>query len=401
MDNKLLVAILVLILAAFSTVQFGCNGADHANAASNEQSDGDGKAEPASDQAEGDDEDGEEEERKEEAVPVEVIALERGPIESVLSFSSNLEAESQVQVFSQARRLVNQLLVEEGDRVRKNQVLLRLQDDEQRSALAKTKSQLEKAQREHERQKRLFTQELISEQAFNDAAYELEQLRISLEDAERELGYTEVRAPISGTVTQRLVNLGDQVQIGQHLFDLVDFDSMVARIYVPEQNLNLLRGGMAARVSSKSNGGHVHACAVKRIAPIVDPRSGTVKLTVDIGGREGLRPGMYVDVELITATNADAVLVPKRALIYDNDQIFVYRLIEDRRVERVFVEAALTDKHNVEPLIGLGVGDQVVVAGQAGLKDGALVRLPGDKENEDDSSEAVDGEAPATERASL
>jgi membrane fusion protein (multidrug efflux system) len=398
-DNKLLTAILVLILALFSTVQLGCNGADHANAAS--ENGGDGQAEPASERSDEDGEEGEDEKKKEEAVPVEVVALERGPIESVLSFSSNLEAESQVQVFSQAKRLITQLLVEEGDRVRKNQVLLRLQDDEQRSALAKTKSQLEKAQREHERQKRLFTQELISEQTFNESLYELEQLSLSLEDAERELGYTEVRAPISGTVTQRMVNLGDQVQIGQHLFDIVDFDSMVARIYVPEQHLELLRGGMPTRISAKSNGGTIHTCKVKRIAPIVDPRSGTVKLTVDVGGREGLRPGMYVDVELITATNPDAVLLPKRALIYDNDQIFVYRLTDDRRVERVFVEAALTDKHNVEPADGLGEGDQVVVAGQAGLKDGALVRLPGDKKNEDASSEAEDEEAPATERASL
>jgi membrane fusion protein (multidrug efflux system) len=177
---------------------------------------------------------------------------------------------------------------------------------------------------------------------------------------------------------------------------------MVARIYVPEQHLDALRGGLPARVSAKSNGGHVHDCQVKRIAPIVDPRSGTVKVTVDVGGRKGLRPGMYVDVELITATNPSAILVPKRALVYDNDQAFVYRLKkdEDRRVERVFVEAAVTDKFNVEPLNDLHEGDQVVVAGQAGLKDGALVRLPGDKDDEDTSAEAED-EPSAAERASL
>jgi membrane fusion protein (multidrug efflux system) len=199
-----------------------------------------------------------------------------------------------------------------------------------------------------------------------------------------------------------MVNLGDQVQIGQHLFDIVDFDSMVARIYVPEQHLDLLRGGMPARVTAKSNGDHVHDCRVKRIAPIVDPRSGTVKLTVDVGGREGLRPGMYVDVELITATNHDAVLIPKRALVYDNDQIFVYRLAEDRRVERIFVQTALVDKYNVEPADGLEEGDEVVVAGQAGLKDGALVRLPGDKDPDDEeATEAADEDPPATERAGL
>ena len=189
-----------------------------------------------------------------------------------------------------------------------------------------------------------------------------------------------MRAPISGAVTQRLVNLGDQVQIGQHLFDIVDFDSMVARIYVPEKYLESLRRGLPARLPPSSGGGGEYSCAVKRIAPVVDPRTGTVKVTIGVGGQPGLRPGMYVDVELVTATNPDAVLVPKRALVYDDDQIFVYRLKDERRVERVFVEAALTDKYFIEPLEGLDAGDQVVVAGQAGLKDDALVRLPGDPE---------------------
>jgi membrane fusion protein (multidrug efflux system) len=393
-DKKLLTILIALILLAVSATQMGCGGADEANAATGEGSGSESQAGADPGEAEGQ----EGEEKKEEAVPVEVAALERGPIEAVLSFSSNLETESSVQVFSQAKRLVTDLLVEEGDRVRKGAVLLRLQDDEQRSALAKVKSQLEKARREYERQKQLYAQELISEQAFNEATYDLEQLQISMQDAERELSYTEVPAPISGTVTQRLVNLGDQVQIGQHLFDIVDFDSMVARIYVPEKHLEQLRPGLPARLSARSGGGGEYDCAVKRIAPVVDPRTGTVKVTIDVGGQSGLLPGMYVDVALVTATNPDAVLVPKRALVYDADQIFVYRLKEERRVERIFIEAALTDKFFVEPLDGLDAGDQVVVAGQAGLKDDALVRLPGDpKEDEDGSEESAEG----AERASL
>jgi len=403
-DKKLLTVLITLILLAFSFAQLGCGGADEANAATGESTGSESGAEPGSDGEAADndkdkDKDAEgEEKKKEEAVPVEVAALERGPIEAVLSFSSNLETESSVQVFSQAKRLVTELLVEEGDRVREGEVLLRLQDEEQRSALAKVKSQLEKAQREYERQKQLYAQQLISEQAFNDATYELEQLQISLEDAERELSYTDVKAPISGTVTERLVNLGDQVQIGQHLFDIVDFDSMVARIYVPEKHLDVLRRGLPARLSARSGGGGGdYVCAVKRIAPVVDPRTGTVKVTIDVGGQEGLRPGMYVDVALVTATNPEAVLIPKRALVYDSDQIFVYRLKEERRVERVFIEPALTDKFFVEPRAGLDAGDRVVVAGQAGLKDDALVRLPGDPKDEKDSDESAE----ATERASL
>ncbi len=340
------------------------------------------------------------EEKKEEAVPVEVAKLERGPIEAVLRFSSNIEAESGVQVHSQAIRLVRELLVEEGDRVAKGEVLLRLQDEEQRSALAKVKSQLDKAEREYKRQQQLYDQQLISEQAYHDATYQVEQLRLARDDAERELGYTEVKAPIAGTVTARKVNLGDQVQIGQHLFDLVDFDSLVALVYVPEKHLGEMRPGLEARVLAQVAGAASHVGRIKRIAPVVDPKTGTVKVTVDVAGQAGLRPGMYVDVELVTATRTDALLVPKRAVIYDNDQMFVYKLdaAEPRQARVHRAQARRQALRRAGD--GLAPGDQIVVAGQAGLKDGALVSLPGAIEK-DQSLEAAEESGPTDARASL
>jgi len=312
-----------------------------------------------------------------ELPPVEVVKLSHGSIEAILRFSTNLEAESEVGVVSQAARQVTELGVEEGDRVRRNQVLLRLQDEEQRSELARIESQLAKAQREYQRQQNLFAKELISEQVINESTYEVEQLELALEDAKRNLGYTEVRAPIAGTITGRHVNLGDQITLNQQLFDLVDFDSIVARIYVPEKELGRLRTGQATRVFSNAIGGAARSGEVARIAPIVDPRSGTIKVTVGIPRNQGLLPGMYVEVELVTDTHDDALLVPKRAVVYDKNQAFLYRLREDDTVERLRVEVLLEDRDNILPSEGSGLaaGHRIVVAGQAGLKDGAEVRL--------------------------
>jgi membrane fusion protein (multidrug efflux system) len=322
------------------------------------------------------DEDGEEE-NEEEAVPVEVVALEHGPIETVLRFSTNLEAENDVQVVSQASRQlqVRQLLVEEGAEVGRGQVLLRLENAELRTALARIEGQLEKARREYDRQTSLYGQQLISEQIYNDATYELEQLELSLEDSQRELGYTEVRAPIAGTVTERHVSVGDQVTANQMLFRIVDFDSIVARVYVPEKDLWRISEGLEARLYTEANRSIERRGAIERVAPQVDPRSGTVKATIGIPRGAGLLPGMYVSVELITAVNAEAVLVPKKALIYDAEQIYVFRLAEEDRVERLLIEARLEDRDNIEPAGELAVGERIVIAGQAGLKDGSLVRL--------------------------
>jgi membrane fusion protein (multidrug efflux system) len=360
----------------------------------------DGSAKKAKKAKKGEEED---DENQEEAVPVEVLDLGRGRIETVLRFSTNLEAEREVRVVSQAsgQLPVVHLLAEEGADVRKGQVLLRLQNDQLRTALERTRGQLAKAQREYDRQTNLHEQKLISEQAYTEATYELEQLQLALKDAQRELSYTEVRAPISGTVTERHVSVGNQVTRGQMLFGIVDFDSIVARVYVPEKELWRIRPELEARILAEAARGDVRRGSVDRIAPRVDPKSGTVKVTVAIPRSETLLPGMYVSVELITDVNEDAVLVPKKALIYDADQIFVFRLVEgegdsagEDRVERLLVEARLEDRDHIEVGGSLVEGDHIVIAGQAGLKDDSLVRLVGavgqDQESVPLGAEAAD-----------
>lgn len=318
-------------------------------------------------------EDGEKEE--DPSIPVEVVSLDYGSIEAVLRFSTNLEAERQVTVLSESARRVQQLLVEEGDQVRKGQVLLRLQNEEQKTTLAKVDSELRKVEREYERQKRLHEQGFLSEEDFSNATYQIEQLELRQEEARRDLSYTEVRAPIAGTVTRRDVNLGDFVTNNQPLFELVDFDSIVARVFVPEKDLVFLHEGQPARLSAPSLGDNTYSGSIERLAPVVDPKTGTVKVTVDISEKASLRPGLYVDVELVTAAHENALLIPKRALVYDQDQIFVYRLSEGDEVERVLLKPLLEDKFFVEPESGFSFGDRVVVAGQAGLKAGAEVRV--------------------------
>lgn len=316
-------------------------------------------------------------EDEEDPVPVEVTAIERGPIEEVLRSSTTLEAERSVAVFSKTRGIVEELLVEEGHVVDEGEVLLRLEDDEQRNAVARARAELRNARREFERKKRLFEQELIAEQDYNDATFEIERLEIALDDAQLQLDYTEVRAPIGGTITQRMVNAGQLVNANERLFEMIDFESIVARVYIPEQSMADVERGQLARIRAEASGVPERTGRVLRIAPTVDARSGTVKVTVEVGRQPGLRPGMFVDVDIVTDTRDDAVLVPKRALVYDGDQSYVYRVKDDKRVERVLVDAELSDESHVLPRAGLDVGDEVVVAGQAGLKNGALVEIPG------------------------
>jgi membrane fusion protein (multidrug efflux system) len=239
-------------------------------------------------------------------------------------------------------------------------------------------SELRKVEREYERQKRLHGQGLISEEAFNQSTYEIEQLQLRQEEAERALSYTQVQAPISGVITARQVNIGDHVSINQKLFELVDFNSIVARIFVPEKELSQLRKGLPVRITASALGDARFEGRVERIAPTVDPATGTVKVTVALPRRAGLRPGLYVDAQVVTETYDDALRVPKRALIQDGEQKFLYRLAADDTVERLVIDPALEDREFIQPSgTALAAGDRVVISGQVGLKDGAKVRVLG------------------------
>ena len=320
--------------------------------------------------------------RNEKAVLVELAEVKRGMIESILERSAPLEAEAQVEVSARTSNPAIELLVEEGDKVEKNQVLLRLESDKQKNDFDQAKSQFDKEQIDFDRQESLYKDNLISEQEYRNAQFSLTQRRLAFEEAKRQFEYTEVRAPIKGTITLRDVKVGDQVGSGRKIFDIIDFDSTVAVIHVPEQYLPQLKPDIEARLISNTLGDTVFDGYVKRISPIVEARAGTIKVTVGVKKLGALRPGMWVDVELVLDTKQEALLIPKKSIVYDNDQTFAFKLHNDtngvKRVKRQLVLPENADKVHIEPTDGFAVGEKVVVAGQSGLKENSRIREVGD-----------------------
>ncbi len=308
-------------------------------------------------------------------VPVEVVTIKEGPIEETLQFSTTLAAEIAVQVLARTTGQVERRLFEEGDEVAAGAVLLRLEDREQRSALRRAQSELELADRTLATQQTLHTKGVVSEQSLESAEFDQKRLNIARDDAARALSYTTIRSPIAGTVTQRMVKRGDFVTPNQPLLELTDFDSLVANVFVPEKDIGKVALGSDVRLRAPSTTEPLSNGRVARIAPVVDSRTGTVKVTVEVPTASGLRPGMFVDVELVVDERPRATLLPRRALVYDNDQPYAFKVLASGTVERVAIEPAVSDRLHVEPKSGFAVGDRVVVAGQVGLKDGAKVKV--------------------------
>ena len=310
------------------------------------------------------------------AIPVETTAARRAPISSFLLFSSTIETEAAVEIHSRlSGHLVKAVKVEEGDRVEAGDPLVIIDDDELRVAARESEVNLNHLSSGFERMEEMFRRKLISDQEYEDKRFALEQARLRHQKATMELEHALIRAPFSGVITERHIQVGGRTTSGKKLFALVKLDDMIARVFVPGQHLTSIRAGQEAVVTSEFLEGRSFNGQVKRISPVVDPRSGTFKVTVGLKGHwEFLRPGIFVKVRIITDTHEEAVLVPKEAVIYDGGGKFIY-LVEDSTAARIRLDAGFENSEYIEALSAVLPGTPVIVVGQNGLRDGARVRI--------------------------
>jgi RND family efflux transporter MFP subunit len=301
-------------------------------------------------------------------VPVEVSDIHVGSISSTLTSSSTIEAEQSAQVLAKVEGILTAVKVREGEYVEAGQNLACLEDEEKKLALDKARLRLGKAKAEYNRAELSFNQKLISRFDYEKSIFDRDLAESELETATLELDYTQVRAPFSGRITQKAVVVGQAVKKGDHLFTLADFDSLVARIFLPEKDVFELEKGQPAELVLESKADLKFNGRIRDISPVVDPKTGTVKVTLDITSRgSALRPGAFVRVNIITDTHERAMLVPKIALLNEDSEDFVYLAVDDVAVRRP-VRTGYISNGMVEIIEGVEPGDRIVIAGHTALK---------------------------------
>jgi membrane fusion protein (multidrug efflux system) len=310
-----------------------------------------------------------------EMVPVETALVTRGAISAFLPFNATLETESVVDIYPQTAGQVEAMLVEEGRVVKEGDPLLKIEDRELRVDVEENTASFEHLKRNFARNEDLYQRNLINKQDYETQVYQLEQARLKLERAQIRLAYATVRAPFDGVISARETQVGARVGSGTKLFSMVKLDDLVARVFVPGRHLTVVAENQPAVVTSEFLPDRTFQGWVKRISPVIDPKSGTFKVTVGVKSEKpsDLPPGLFVGVRIVTDTRPDAVLIPKRAVIYEGGERYVFTVVKDRAVKKKLT-AGFEDPNNVEALSGFEVGTVVIVLGQSGLKDGSLVR---------------------------
>lgn len=337
---------------------------------------------------------------------VVVEPVERDDVEIYGEYVGRIRAQQFVEVRARVEGYLENMLFEEGTYVNKNQVLFVINQDLYRAKADKVRAQLKKdevqalkAKRDLERIRPLYEQNAASQLDLDNAiaAYESSTAAVAMSEAdlaqaELELGYTIVRSPLSGHISERNVDLGTLVGPGGKSLlativksdtVLVDF-SMTALDYLKskERNINLGQRDSTRSwqpnisITLADNTVYPFKGYVDFAEPQVDPQTGTFSVRAEMPNpKHVLLPGQFTKVKLLLDVREDATVVPQKAVTIEKGGAYIYVVRRDTTVERRFIELGPEFENKLVVERGLEAGEDVVVEGIHKLAPGMKVRI--------------------------
>ena len=346
------------------------------------------------------------------AQSVGVIQAVKQDVPVTLEASGTVASLSSVDLRAQTTSTVREVLIRDGDQVRKGQPLLRFDDRADRANLDKARAQLTRdrasladAERQFARAQDLRAQNFIAQSALDTALAAVEGQRAlvgaddaALQAASVALSYNELRAPFAGRAGAVSVFPGSLVQASSAtaaLVNIAQIDPIGVNFVVPETQLQALLtatrqvqgrdkpAALEARImlpgapesrTARADGDAVLSGLVRFVDNLVDAGTGTIKVRAEFeNSRQTLWPGQYVRVKMTLRTLKDAVVIPQAALILRGTERSVYVVDAERKAQlkRVQLRYAFGEMAVVE---GIEAGDKVVVDGKQNLRPGGLVR---------------------------
>ena len=308
--------------------------------------------------------------------PVELSTADR-----TLSIPGEARAWAQATLYSKVAGYVREVAVDKGARVKKGELLARLESPETDQQVLGARADVQLKLVQAERARKLRPQGFIAQQDLDNAESALQVSRATLQQLLALQSYEQVRAPFDGVVTARYVDPGALVAAGtssnqsvQPLFDVADMRTVRVQVYVGQDDATDIRPGAPVTIALPDDPGHPLEAKVTRTAQGIDARTRTMLVEVDVPNEPvRLYPGSYVNVK-IRFPGKRAPVVPGEALAWRGDALYVARLEPENRVRLVRIQTGEDDGRRVQVLTGLQGGEQVVLNPSAELSDGDRVQ---------------------------
>jgi RND family efflux transporter MFP subunit len=279
----------------------------------------------------------------------------------------------QATLSSRIQGTIDKLLVREGSRVSKGQLLIQLDSRDLQADLARAHAEVENAKAHLDRMNQLYVQDAVSKQEMENATRTYRVAEASRRAVEAQLSYTMVRAPFEGVITEKKVEAGELASPGQPLLKMEDPLHLRLEATVAEGDLKSVSRGDKIPVVIDALGGQALTGLVSQILPAGDPQTHTFMVKVDLPKTPGLKTGMFGRFQLDKGLT-QTILVPSAAVVERGELSSLYVVGSDQTARLRWVKLGRRFEQQVEILSGLNIGERVLVDGSRGV-DGAAVQI--------------------------
>jgi len=317
-----------------------------------------------------------------EAVTTTVAAQEQWP--STINAIGTLAAVRGVTVSADLPGIVDQILFESGDAVREGQTLAILDTRQEQAQMAAAEAQRVLARLNFNRMQELLDQRVISKAEYDSATAQSRETEARVGEIRAAIERKTIRAPFSGILGIRQVNKGQYLAGGDALVTLQSLNPIYVNVGVPQQAIGQVRVGRSVRITTESLGNVTFDGRVTAIDSVVDEATRNIQVQATLANPDAtLRPGMFVQTEMVLGANQSVIALPASAISYApyGDSVFVVSDMKDdkghtyRGVRQQIVRLGPARGDQIAVLSGIKAGDEIVTSGLFKLRNGAAVQV--------------------------
>lgn len=311
------------------------------------------------------------------AIPVKSAVVKSRLISERLRAVGNLYPRQGIDITPSDSGFIEAIPVAEGAKVKKGDVLLMLDSETARAAVADAKAQLTLDQQAYRRQKDLVDKGYGARQDLEQAQAKLATAKANVTRNERVLQERRVLAPFDGVIGRLSYSLGAFVSPGDVVAKLYDNQTLFVDVRVSDGDVSRIHSGMVFDMQNGISDAVIGQGVLTFVSPEMDPTTRSILVRGEIPNDDGgLLPGMFIVVSLTVEQKSDAVTVPADALVYALSGTYVFKIV-DGKAQRVPVKVGLEENGNVEILSGVAVSDTVITEGRSRVRHGMAVSVAG------------------------
>lgn len=306
--------------------------------------------------------------------PVVVQVVKPVPLSQEISVTGSVVANENVELRSEASGKITGIYFEEGSRVHRGKLLVKINDADLQAQLKKLEHQWKLAKDNESRQKQLLAKGGISQESYERTLTEVNALEAERELIQSGVAKTSIRAPFAGVIGLRHVSEGSYLSPSSPVADLVDTDPVKVVFSVPERYAGAVHTGDSIAFHLKSTG-KTYKGAIYAKEPMIDEATRTLALKARAPNPDGeILPGSYADIQIALKHYEEALMVPTEAVIPElgGQKVMAY---QGGQATPVTVETGIRQRENIQVTEGLQSGDTIIVSGLMQVRPGMTVEI--------------------------